>query len=133
MLTATRYIRNFLVWTPESALMRYGFAAVAVTGATLLRFVLNPFLADTVPYITYFLAITLAGWIGGGRAAVFAVILSAIAAKFFFLPSLYSFSISEIASVAVFIAIGGRIAVTCEAMKQAQRRAEHQARLLKER
>jgi PAS domain S-box-containing protein len=135
MLAAIQYIRNLLVSTPESLFVRYGFAAVAVTFATLLRLALNPFLLDTVPYITYFLAITVTGWIGGGRAAVFAVILSATAAKLLFLAPLYSLSISGIADVvafAVFIAMGGMIAATCEAMKQALRRAETQAGLLKE-
>jgi PAS domain S-box-containing protein len=132
MLAATQYIRNLLTWTPQSPLAHYGVAVGAVALATLLRLGLNPFLAETVPYITYFLAITVAGWIGGARAAVFAVVLSALAAKVFFLPSLNSFSLSEVASVAVFLAMGGMIAATCEAMKRAQRRAEHQTGLLRQ-
>ena len=133
MVAGSRSIRNLLFRTPESALMRYGLAALAVSAATLLRFVLNPFLGDAVPYITYFLAITVTGWMGGGRPAFFALILSAAAATFFFFPPLYRFSISGIANVVglgVFTAMGGLIALTCEAMKQAQRRAEQQAELL---
>jgi PAS domain S-box-containing protein len=135
MLAPIQYIRTLLGWTPESPFLRYGFAAVAVTVATLLRLGLNPLLLDTVPYITYFLAITVTGWIGGGGAAVFALILSAMAAGTLFLPPLYNFSISgtaDLVAFAVFLAMGGMIAATCEAMKRAQRRAEKQAWLLKE-
>ena len=133
MVAGSRYIPNLLSWTPHSALMRYGFAVLAVSAATLLRFLLSPLLGDSVPYITYFLAITVTGWIGGGRPALFALILSAAAASFFFFPPLYRFSISGMANVVglgVFTAMGTLIALTCEAMKQAQRRAEQQAELL---
>ena len=115
---------------PQAPIVRYGFAFVAVVMATGLRLLLNPILEDNVPYITYFFAITLAGWMGGGGAAAFAVIMSSIAAGYIFIGSPWSVLIGGLQDrigLLVFIVVGGMIALTCEAMKQAQRRAIEQS------
>ena len=120
-------------WTPKSSFLRYGLALVTVVGATFLRLLLDPLLGFSIPYITYFLAITLSGWIGGGAPAIFAVMASALTVDYFFLEPRYSLVINStedwIGEV-VFIAMGGMIALTCEAMKEAQCRAEQQSQLL---
>ncbi|WP_447980137.1 PAS domain S-box protein [Candidatus Nitrospira bockiana] len=132
-MPAGALIDRILGRMPQSLPLQYGAAALAVIGATGLRLLFNPLLGDTVPFITYFFAITVAGWAGGAGPAVFAVIGSAIAAiYFFYLPPVHTLDPHALTALAIFMAMGGLIAVTCEAMKQAQRRAEQQARLLTE-
>lgn len=123
------YFGGFLK-CPQPPVLRYGFAFLAVVVATGLRLLLNPVLEDNVPYITYFFAITLAGWVGGGAAAAFAVMTSAIAAWYFFIGTPWSLAMPGVhdrIGLIVFIVVGGMIALTCEAMKEAQRRAMEQS------
>jgi K+-sensing histidine kinase KdpD len=102
---------NLFTWTPRSPVVRYGLSVGAVILATCLRLLLDPILGLTTPYITYFLAVVVAGWIGGGGPAAFAVIISAGAATFFFLPQVYSVSTlgNHAASLVVFTIMGGLI------------------------
>jgi PAS domain S-box-containing protein len=123
------YFDGFLKYR-QAPIVCYGFALLAVVVATGLRLLLNPLLEDNVPYITYFFAITLAGWMGGGRPAAFAVMTSAVAAWYFFVPTPWSVMIASTQhriGLIVFIVLGGMIALTCEAMKRAQRRAMEQS------
>src|SRR5690348_4312918 len=69
-----------------SYLVVIGFVAVA----TLVRWLLDPWLGDTLPYITYFAAIVAAAWFGRLGPSLFAVGLSCIAADWFFIPPRYS-------------------------------------------
>jgi PAS domain S-box-containing protein len=110
---------------------RWGVALVAVILATGARLLLNPIMGQQLPYITYFVAITLAGLIGGGGPAALALVTSALAAAYFFLPSVLE--THHVVGLGAFMVTGAIIAMTCEAMRRAQRRAEQQAALLEER
>ena len=132
MSTLALIAPKLFAWTPRAPIVRYALSVGAVILATCLRLLLDPMLGLTTPYITYFLAVVVAGWIGGGGPAAFAVIISAAAASVFFLPPIYSLSAlqNHTAGLVVFMIMGGLIALTCEVMKQMQHRAEQQAELL---
>jgi len=53
----------------------YGAAVVAVLIAALARFALNPVLGESVPFITFFLAVAVAAWIGGFGPSALATVL----------------------------------------------------------
>ena len=59
-----------------------------------MRSLLDPWLGNTLPYITYFAAIVAAAWFGRLGPSLFAVVLSCIAADWFFIPPRYSLKLS---------------------------------------
>jgi PAS domain S-box-containing protein len=60
------------------ALRRYGLAVLAVLFAWAFRMWLDLYVPGEVPFITFFLAVVFAGWIGGFGPAALATIFSAI-------------------------------------------------------
>ncbi|QPD03832.1 MAG: hypothetical protein Nkreftii_001606 [Candidatus Nitrospira kreftii] len=52
----------------ESRLIRYGFAVLLVALATGVRVALRPIIPTGFPFLTFFLAVMLAAWRGGGGA-----------------------------------------------------------------
>jgi len=104
---------------------RYG-AAVAVAVATAARLVLNPALGQDVPYITYVLAVSFAGWYGGLGPGLLSVVLGGAAACLFIEPHppIRFHGLSHHLGAALFLTVGTIITVLCEAQRRAQRRAE---------
>jgi K+-sensing histidine kinase KdpD len=87
-------INQMLQRTPVRSLKHpflYFAAAGFVAVATILRFLLDPWLGDTLPYVTYFAAIVAAAWFGRLGPSLFSVVLSCIAALWFFIPPRNSF------------------------------------------
>ena len=92
----------------------YLLAALAVLLAFLARRALDPMLGDDVRYATFFLAVAVAGWIGGFGPALLATILSLFTSWFFFIPPRETFGIADPRtaaglglSVAVELALAG--------------------------
>lgn len=65
---------------PLSMVYRYLAAAALVAVATAFRMWLNPVLGDTAPFITFFLAVAVAAWIGGFGPAALATALCVVVA-----------------------------------------------------
>ena len=78
----------------RTQLFSYLVAAGFVAAATLVRLLLDPWLGDTLPYITYFPAIVAAAWFGRLGPSLFAVALSCIAVDWFFIPPRHSLTIT---------------------------------------
>ena len=79
------------------------------------------------PYLLFYPAIMLAGWLGGFGPGVLATILAALSLAFLWLPPLYSLRIQRVedaSGLMVFVAIGFAISFLNEARLQAERRAE---------
>ena len=74
-------------------LVRYGFAALWIAAAALARQGLDPALGDKLPYVTFFLAITIVAWQVGSGPALAATFLGFAAAAFLFIPARYDFVI----------------------------------------
>jgi PAS domain S-box-containing protein len=111
-------------------------AAASIVAATLVRWLLDPALGDTLPYITYFAAIMFVAWYSGLWPSVAAVLLGWLAAEFFFVAPLYQWTLHtgdirrQVGTAAYFVVAIAAI-VICEAMRSAQRRATARGELLR--
>jgi PAS domain S-box-containing protein len=95
-------------------LLQYVAAAGVVVVAAVLRFWMDPILGDRVPFITFFLAVVVAAWIGGFGASAFATALSVLAAWHWFMrgpaglpPDLLGNAVAGGVFVATALAMGG--------------------------
>lgn len=117
-----------------SRIVTYGVTVGIVATATLARWLLNPVLAENVPFITYLLAVVAAAWHGGLRPAILATVLSLLLVWALFMPPRFSFELSRAADVyglLVFLVVGLAVAGLSGRMREAQGRAvfaEHAAR-----
>ena len=66
-------------------LKTYGISIAAVAAAVILRWLLDPFLGDTLPLVTLFGAVALAVWIGGWLPAAVAAVLGYAACHYLFI------------------------------------------------
>jgi PAS domain S-box-containing protein len=109
----------------------YGAAAVAVVVATLLRMALTPLIGDTaVPFITFFPAVLFAAWFGGFRAGALSILLSALAADYYFIVPLKSFAMpnsGDQAALLLFILVGFGIALLSHSQKRVLEWAERES------
>ena len=67
---------NDMLKTSWEWLFHYGSALIAVVLATVIRLVLDPFLGDPFPFLTFFIAIIFAAWYGGYGPSLLALVLS---------------------------------------------------------
>lgn len=75
-------------------------AAIAAI-ATALRFWIDPYLPPGFPYLTFFPAVILTGFIFGMRAALLSVLLCGLAAWYWFIPPSNSFGLTYQSGVAL--------------------------------
>jgi K+-sensing histidine kinase KdpD len=69
----------------------YGVAIAAVALAGLVRWSLEGILVSGVPFITFFPAVIIAAFVGGLGPGLLSVLLSVLAADYFFIPPVFSF------------------------------------------
>ena len=109
------------------AAFRYLAALVAVGLSAVLRIWLHPVLGDAVPYITFFLAVALAGWIGGFGPSALAVGASIAIAWRWTLQAesdLPPYQLAQVVSIGVFAATALAIGVITSALRAAAAEAE---------
>ena len=102
-----------------SALPGSGYlAAVLATGAVAaFRIALQPFLADSLPFLFFPVAVAVAAWYGGFGPGIAATVLSAAAAVYLFIAPYYTFravALPEWIGVLVFGITGLIISWLCE-------------------
>jgi len=85
----------------SEALMGYLSAVLLAVAATGLRFWLDPYLPPGFPYLTFFPAVVLCGFVFGLGPAVLCATLSGLAAWFWFIPPVDSFELSHQSWVAL--------------------------------
>src|SRR5436305_8970862 len=113
-------------------LARYGGAVAIAAVATLARMALDPIFGDGLPYPTYYLAVAVAAWSGGAGPALLTLGLGGAAASYFFIPPRQSLLIrgpSHLLGLGLYLGGGGVIALLCESLRVARRRAEENARI----
>jgi hypothetical protein len=71
----------------------YAVAVLAALVAWGARALIDPYLPGSVPFITYFLAVAVSGWIGGYGPAVLTAALCACIARYFYMSPAYSFAL----------------------------------------
>ncbi len=120
---------------PLRAAFPYVTAVIAVIAATLLRAMFGPLLEDRHPFPFYFVAIVVAGWVGGLGPALVALVLGYLAADWFFLSSdgLLRFHVlhpTDWGGLAIYLAAGLPIVALAEAMRRARGAAQSDAERL---
>ena len=115
-----------------SPLLVYGAAVLAPAAATLLRIALTPLIGPTeVPFITYFPAVLFTAWHGGFRPSLVSIVLSVMAANFYFIPPLHTFWIEGTAhyvTLLVFLVVGIGMASLGHSQRKAVEREREQRR-----
>ena len=112
-----------------SAAARYATAFLALLGATLARWLLDPALGDHIPYATYFVAVALAAWRSGLAPSIFVLIAGWWLADFLFISPRYAWyphgtSAMHLVGAATYFVVGLSSIAVCEAMRRAQQRSE---------
>lgn len=85
--------------TTRSAISTYGSAVALALAATLLRLVPDPLWGVQLPYIFFFPAVAISGWIGGFRAGLVTTLLCALAADYYWTVPHHSFRVSQPADI----------------------------------
>jgi PAS domain S-box-containing protein len=90
----------------------YGIAAAAIAVTLLARWLLQPVLQNNIPYLIFVLPVSLSAWYGGFRPGLFATLLSAVVAEFFFVAPYLSVKIDagvDAIQFILFLFVGGLI------------------------
>ena len=110
---------------------------VAVAIAGLLRWLCDPFLGDHLPFVTFFVGVAAAAWLGGLRPALLATGLGFVVAWYFFVPPRHSFTLPSgphFFGLAMYFMVCLALAAFGEAMHVARRHTEQErAKALAER
>lgn len=111
--------------TPRSPLLRYGVAILTIALALLLSLLLRSVIEPS-PFLLFFAAVALTAWYAGLAPALLATLLGALATNYFFLPPLFTLSLT--ASDAVRVIIFVLVALLTGWLSEARRRAEEAMR-----
>lgn len=105
----------------------YVFAVVAAMVAWGLRMVIDPYVPGSIPFITYFIAVAAAGWVGGYGPAVLTTALCACIARYFYMSPPLSFQLLNPVDairlgsfVFVCLCMGGLTAALHSALRRVQ-------------
>jgi PAS domain S-box-containing protein len=115
---------------------RYALAAAVVFAATLVRLLLNPLLGNTAPYVTYYIAVLFVAWACGLGPALFALVIGAVTAVYFFVSPHASLAIQgapNLIGLTLFFSVGTIGALLSQEMHRARRRAELNAQTARQR
>ena len=113
-----------------SRAVRYAMAPVAVALSLACRLALNPVLHDSSPFIYFFVAIIVSGWLGGLGPGLAATVLSWLAVDYFYLPPIRSLQLegpNEVVRSISFLLLGALVSLIAAHMRREQRRAEQAA------
>jgi PAS domain S-box-containing protein len=118
----------------RSMIAGQGAALIATTIALACRLLVDPFLGDELPYVTFFAAMAFATWYGGLAAGLTATVLGGFAAVWFFIPPRFSFHVGDVSQqVGIFIYAAAALTFLAfgHAMQRARQRAEELAKGLR--
>jgi len=115
-------------------LKTYGIAIAAIAAAVLLRWLLDPWLGDSLPLVTLFGAVAFASWIGGYPPATLVAILGYVACAYLFMEPRGALGLDRLVNVIGLVTY----AFTCllilligEAMRRARASAAERGELLR--
>src|SRR6185312_5542589 len=113
--------------SPHFQISGYWFALVSVFCAFLLRLLVDRWLGDHMPYLTFVVAIAATGLYAGVRPAIFAALLGAGTAYFCFVPPRYEWGfagISDAVGFGVYLCAAAGVVLLTLARNSAAARAE---------
>jgi len=107
----------------------YGIAVLSVGVTFAVRLGLHPSTPGTLPFATFFVAVTVAAWFGGRGPAIVAMALGCFLGNYFFVPpfgklTAEKFSGPQLATLALYFFITATIALLVDQMRKARRDAE---------
>ncbi|MGI4791285.1 MAG: DUF4118 domain-containing protein, partial [Janthinobacterium lividum] len=108
------------------AVRAYFLTVLIVALTTLLRLSLNPFLGRRAAFIVYFPALVFSAWFGGWGSGLVALVLSTLAAIYFFIAPAHSLLITsnvDQITLVIFLLVG----LSVSALSASQRKAHGQA------
>jgi hypothetical protein len=105
----------------------YVVAVLAALAAWGARALIDPYLPGAVPFITYFLAVAVSGWVGGYGPAVVTTAVSACIARYFYMEPAFSFALQNLVDavrlgsfVFLSLCLGGLTAALRAALRRVQ-------------
>ncbi len=119
--------------TARTILVHYGGAVVFTALAVLVRWLLDPWLGDSLPLVTLFGAVAVAVWLGGYRPALVAAVLGYLACAWLFVEPRGSLGLDNARNVIglfAYLLSCGFLVGFGEAMHAARRRFESKKRRL---
>jgi signal transduction histidine kinase/ActR/RegA family two-component response regulator len=84
------FLQELLEASTGSRLRRFGGVLVCLILATLLRWLLDPYLGDRRPHLTYGLVLMFTAWRYGVAPSILVLLLGSLAGTYFFSPARYS-------------------------------------------
>ena len=120
--------------TRPSTLTIYTVAIAGLVAAVLLRYLLDPWMADSLPLVTLFGAVAAAVWVGGIAPAIAVAIIGFAACDYLFIQPRHHFSMGGVAGLIGLLAYFftcGLIISFGEAARRAQARANERRELLR--
>ncbi|HLV45395.1 MAG TPA: DUF4118 domain-containing protein, partial [Aggregatilineales bacterium] len=115
--------------------MRYISAVAATVVAILLRYAVDPVLGNQFPFVTFFLAVLVAGWYGGFGPAIVAIVLGTLATSWLFIPPRGLLTITGTANFVgslIYVVVGLAMALLTQSQRRQRQRAQANARLAEE-
>ena len=116
-------------------LTHYGIALSAIAFTLLARWLLQPALQSNVPHLMFVLPVALSAWYGGFRPGLFATLLSAAIADFFFVQPYFALKLNlgeDALQFVMFLFVGGLISWLSEKRLREARAAKRSENLLEE-
>jgi PAS domain S-box-containing protein len=126
-----------IVSRPEkerSASVTYLVVIATLAAAVLLRYLLDPWMGNTLPLVTLFGAVAAAVWIGGVRPAIAVVILGYLVCSYLFIEPRGRIEFTDPGTaigVAAYVFTCALIILFGEAMRRAQLRASERREVLR--
>jgi PAS domain S-box-containing protein len=111
----------------------YAFAFLVTAAAVLLRWLLDPFLGDTMPLVTLYGAVAASVWVGGYGPAVVSMLVGYAASQWLFIEPRGEISLEGVAIVGLLAYLLSCVLIIAigETMRRAQRRSRDSTELLR--
>lgn len=117
-----------------SAPITYALALIGLVAAVLLRYLLDRWVGDALPFVTLFGAVAAAVWIGGYRPAIVVAILGYVAANYLFISPRGQLGFrgsGDLIGLLAYLFTCSLVIGFGEAMRAAQSRANERRELLR--
>lgn len=118
----------------KDGLQRYCIAIVSTLAATQIRFWIDPFVGDHLPYGTYMIAVVLTAWLAGSGPAICTLLLGILAAAYYFVAPTYTLMIGDSHAMISLIIYGlvGAVTISLFDLTNRQHRlARHQLKQIR--
>ncbi len=113
----------------------YGVSLAAVAAAVGVRLLLEPLLADRLPFVTLFAAVVFVAWYCGRGPALLALVVGSFAVAYFILRPRYSFAVDQFeyqVGLVLYGVVGLAAVAMFDSLRKARQRAEEKQRRLEQ-